>query len=91
MISKKDKIYITGHKGLVGSATYRKLKDDGFKRLIVEERKNLDLSDQGKVYKFLKKNKPKLKFKSIVKIMVDADLKNYSLYNYVQPKVLYKH
>ena len=34
---------------------------------------------------------PKLKFKSIVKIMVDADLENYTLYNYIKTKVLYKH
>ena len=68
MISKKDKIYIAGHKGLVGSAIYRRLKDNGFTRLIIEERKNLDLSDQGKVYKFLKKNKPKLIFVAAAKV-----------------------
>ena len=34
---------------------------------------------------------PKLKFKSIVKIMVDADLENYTLYNYIKTKVLHKH
>jgi len=68
MISKKDKIYIAGHKGLVGSAIYRRLKDKGFTRLIIEERKNLDLSDQAKVYKFLKKNKPKLIFVAAAKV-----------------------
>ena len=68
MISKKDKIYIAGHKGLVGSAIYRRLKDNGFTRLITEERKNLDLSDQGKVYKFLKKSKPKLIFITAAKV-----------------------
>ena len=52
------KIFLAGHKGLVGSAIHRKLKEKNFKNIIVEDKKKLNLLDQKKVYKFLKKKKP---------------------------------
>ena len=52
------KIFLAGHKGLVGSAIHRKLKEKNFKNIIVEDKKKLNLLDQRKVYKFLKKKKP---------------------------------
>ena len=55
MISKKSKIFVAGHKGMVGSAIIRKLKKKGFTRLIFCEKKKLDLLNQNKVFKFLKK------------------------------------
>jgi len=54
----KSIIYVAGHNGLVGSAIVRELKKKGFKKFIVASRKQLDLTDQGKVLKFLKKKKP---------------------------------
>ena len=54
----KSIIYVAGHNGLVGSAIVRELKKKGFKKIIVASRKQLDLTDQGKVLKFLKKKKP---------------------------------
>ena len=57
MISKKSKIFVAGHKGMVGSAIIRKLKKKGFSRLICCEKKKLDLLNQNKVFKFLKKKK----------------------------------
>ena len=59
MIKNNDKIFLTGHKGLVGSAILRKLKKKKFKKIIVRDRKKLDLLDQKKVDQFIKKNKPK--------------------------------
>ena len=59
MVNKKSKIYIAGHKGLVGSAIVRKLKIDGYKNIIVATRKELNLINQSEVFKFLKKKKPK--------------------------------
>jgi GDP-L-fucose synthase len=59
MIKKNDKIFLTGHKGLVGSAILRKLKKKNFTKIIVKDRKKLDLLDQKKVDQFIKKNKPK--------------------------------
>ena len=54
----KCKIYVAGHKGLVGSAIIRKLKLRGYKNILTVERNNLDLTNQKKVFDFLKKNKP---------------------------------
>ena len=60
MINKKSKIFIAGHKGMVGSAIVRKLKKKGFSRIIFAEKKKLNLLDQDKVFKFLKKKKQDL-------------------------------
>ena len=55
MINKKSKIFVAGHKGMVGSAVVRKLKEKGFSKIIFVEKKKLNLLDQNKVFKFLKK------------------------------------
>ena len=60
MINKKSKIFVAGHKGMVGSAVVRQLKKKGFTKIIFAEKKKLNLLDQNKVFKFLKKKKPKL-------------------------------
>tara|TARA_B100000780_G_scaffold114338_1_gene80125 strand:+ start:11 stop:946 length:936 start_codon:yes stop_codon:yes gene_type:complete len=54
----KSIIYVAGHNGLVGSAIVRELKKKGFKKIIIASRKQLDLTNQDKVLKFLKKKKP---------------------------------
>lgn len=54
----KKKIFLAGHKGHVGSAILRRLKNLGYKNLILAERKKLDLTNQNKVFKFLSKKKP---------------------------------
>ena len=46
MINLKSKIYVAGHKGLVGSAILRKLKKKGYKNLILRSKKQLDLKNQ---------------------------------------------
>lgn len=57
-MNKKDKIYIAGHTGLVGSALARKLKVKGFQNLILAARGKLDLEDGSAVDKFFIKQKP---------------------------------
>ena len=57
MLSKNSKIFLAGHRGMVGSAILRKLKLEKYKNLILIEKKKLDLLDQKKVYDFLKKKK----------------------------------
>ena len=59
MISKNSKIFVAGHRGLVGSAVVRRLKIQGFKNILTISKKKLDLTNQSKTYNFLKKNKPK--------------------------------
>ena len=55
MIKKKSKIFVAGHKGMVGAAIIRKLKVRGFSNIITRDKKKLDLLDQSKVFKFLRK------------------------------------
>ena len=68
MINLKSKIYVAGHKGLVGSAIIRKLKQKGYKNLIFKSKKELNLKNQKKVYNFLKKNKPDFIFITAAKV-----------------------
>ena len=60
MISKNIKIFLAGHKGMVGSAIFSKLKKDGYKNIITVSKKKLNLLDQNKVEKFLKIKKPQI-------------------------------
>jgi len=57
MINKNSKIFITGHKGLVGSSLYSLLQKKGYKNLIIRNRNQLDLLDTKKVENFFKKKK----------------------------------
>lgn len=56
-MNKNSKIFIAGHNGLVGSAVFRNLKKNGYKKLIVISKKKLDLKNTKKVNKFFKKKK----------------------------------
>ena len=58
-MQKKDRIFVAGHNGLVGSAVLRKLKKLNYPNIIVAEKKTLNLLNQNKVFDFLKKNKVK--------------------------------
>ncbi len=58
MISKSSKIFVSGHRGLVGSAVLRRLKKLGYKNILTATKKKLDLTNQSKTLKFLRKNKP---------------------------------
>ena len=57
MINKKSRIFVTGHKGLVGSAVVRRLKYFSYKRILTVDKKKLDLRNQQQVFNFFKKNK----------------------------------
>jgi len=68
MVKLNSKIYVAGHKGLVGSAIVRKLKEKGYKKILTADRKKLDLTNQIKVLKFLKKNNPDFIFIAAAKV-----------------------
>lgn len=53
-----DKIYVAGHRGMVGSALVRKLKNEGFGNIVTRTSGELDLRDQGAVAKFFSEEKP---------------------------------
>lgn len=57
MLNKKSKIFLAGHKGLVGSAILKKLKKLGYQNITVQTHKQLDLKNQKKVLKFFRKKK----------------------------------
>ena len=59
MINIHSKIFLAGHKGMLGSSILRILKQKGYKNLITIDKKRLDLRDQKSVKKFLKKKKPR--------------------------------
>ena len=58
LINKKDKIFVAGGSGMVGSALIRKLNNLGFKNLISPNSSELDLKDSNLVFNWFKKNKP---------------------------------
>ncbi len=57
-MNQNDKIYIAGHKGLVGSAIVRQLDKLGFSNLLMRTHKELDLTNQAQVQNFFKREKP---------------------------------
>ena len=59
-MDKNTKIYIAGHKGMVGSAIWRALKSKGYTNLIGKTSKELDLRNQVEVFAYLKKEQPKI-------------------------------
>ena len=56
-MKKKDAIFVAGHNGLVGSAVLKKLKKDGFKNIIIVNKKKLDLRNFEKVNRYFKNKK----------------------------------
>ena len=68
MVNLKSKIYVAGHNGLVGSAIVRQLKKKGYKKIITANRSTLDLANQTKVFKFLKRKRPQFIFIAAAKM-----------------------
>ncbi|BBO67051.1 GDP-L-fucose synthase [Desulfosarcina alkanivorans] len=68
MIDKKTKIYIAGHRGMVGSAICRQLSSAGYSNLLTRTHAELDLTDQSAVNEFLKTEKPGYIFLSAAKV-----------------------
>ena len=68
MIDLKSKIYVAGHNGLVGSAIVRKLKKKRYKNILHVNKNKLDLTNQSRVYNYLKKNKPDFIFICAAKV-----------------------
>lgn len=62
------KIFIAGHKGLVGSALVRQLEKIGYKNLVLKTREELDLMDSEKVFRFFKEQKPDWVFLAAAKV-----------------------
>lgn len=63
-----SKIYVAGHRGLVGSAIVRKLQAAGYQNLILRTRQELDLLDQPAVHAFFETEKPEYVFLAAAKV-----------------------
>ncbi|GHV38962.1 GDP-L-fucose synthase [Bacteroidia bacterium] len=68
MIEKNAKIYIAGHRGLVGSAIHRSLKNKGYSNFVLRTHAELDLTDQKAVGEFFAKEKPEYVFLAAAKV-----------------------
>lgn len=67
-MEKSSKIYIAGHRGMVGSAIVRKLQAEGYHNLVLRTSSELDLRNQTAVEKFFSKEKPEYVFLAAAKV-----------------------
>lgn len=67
-MQKDAKIYVAGHRGMVGSAICRELKRQGYRNIITRTREELDLKRQDAVEQFFKKEKPEYVFLAAAKV-----------------------
>ena len=67
-MKQNAKIYVAGHRGMVGSAIVRRLKADGYEHIITRTRGELDLTRQADVEAFLKAEKPDYLFIAAAKV-----------------------
>ena len=63
-----DKIFVAGHRGMVGSAVMRRLQAEGFKNLLTRERAQLDLTDESAVAKFFEVERPHIVIVAAAKV-----------------------
>lgn len=67
-MNKDSKIYVAGHRGMVGSAIIRRLQKDGFTNIVTRTSKELDLRNQSEVADFFAKEKPEYVFLAAAKV-----------------------
>ncbi|MCQ8212703.1 GDP-L-fucose synthase, partial [Cetobacterium somerae] len=67
-MEKSSKIYIAGHRGMVGSAIVRRLEENGYTNIIYRTSTELDLRNQAAVEKFFKEEKPEYVFLAAAKV-----------------------
>ena len=68
MMPKDAKIYVAGHRGMVGSAIVRELEHQGYTNIITRTHKELDLCRQADVEKFFEENRPEYVFLAAAKV-----------------------
>ncbi len=64
----EDKVYVAGHRGMVGSAIVRKLESEGFKNIVTKTLSELDLKVQAEVETFFQEEKPDYVFLAAAKV-----------------------
>ena len=68
MMEKDAKIYVAGHRGMVGSAILRELQRQGYTNIVTRTHKELDLTRQDEVEKFFAEEKPEYVFLAAAKV-----------------------
>jgi len=67
-MNPESAVYVAGHRGLVGSAIVRRLREKGYRRLILRTRGELDLRDQAAVRAFFERERPEFVFLAAAKV-----------------------
>jgi len=67
-MDKDSRIYVAGHRGLVGSAILRRLKAEGYRNLVTRTHKELDLTDQAAVRRFFAEERPEYVFLAAARV-----------------------
>jgi GDP-L-fucose synthase len=67
-MNKTSRIYVAGHRGLVGSAIVRRLEKDGYENLLLRTSKELDLRDQQATFAFFEQERPEYVFLAAAKV-----------------------
>ena len=68
VMTSSDKIYVAGHRGLVGSSIVRCLEQNGFQHIITRTHQELELTNQQAVHEFFKQEKPDFVFLAAAKV-----------------------
>src|SRR5947208_6463560 len=68
IMDKSDKIFVAGHRGMVGSAVMRRLKTEAFSNLVTRERAQLDLTNESAVAKFFERERPHIVLVAAAKV-----------------------
>jgi GDP-L-fucose synthase len=67
-MNKQDRVYVAGHRGLVGSAIVRVLERRNFNNILVRTHDKLDLTSQSAVYDFFSSEQPEFVFLAAAKV-----------------------
>jgi GDP-L-fucose synthase len=67
-MDKSDKIFVAGHRGMVGSALMRRLETEAFSNIVTHQRAQLDLADESAVAKFFKEQRPDIVIVAAAKV-----------------------
>ena len=87
-MSPQDKIYVAGHRGLVGSAIVRRLKREGFTNIITRTHSELDLMDKARVDEFFMSERPDYVFMAAAKVGgIQANLEALDQFMYVNTMI----
>ena len=86
-MERKSKVFVAGHRGMVGSAIMRKLRQEGFDNVIVKSSGELDLRNQQAVMDFFEKERPEYVFIAAAKvggILANNSLRAEFIYDNIQ-------